>query len=123
MHKGKNPATDFRAMGLLGLKHLLYITKKYPDFFQKVLAQQNQKKMADQYPACAAGINLSQLLLKSFRIGEEGNGIESSRYSYEIQVLLMKLLKRLFFQFYFTSMVMKRSIACVSVCSTKHGMK
>lgn len=64
--QGKNPATDFRATGLLGLKHLVYIAENYRDRFRRMINEQALRDPAKQYPVAAAGINISQLLVNVF---------------------------------------------------------
>ncbi len=48
--QGKNPISDLRAAGLLGLEHLVYFAETYPDNFKKILAEQNTLPVERQYP-------------------------------------------------------------------------
>eukprot|EP01114_Cavostelium_apophysatum_P002752 TRINITY_DN1243_c0_g1_i1.p1 TRINITY_DN1243_c0_g1~~TRINITY_DN1243_c0_g1_i1.p1 ORF type:complete len:1135 (-),score=369.28 TRINITY_DN1243_c0_g1_i1:198-3602(-) len=65
--QGKRPETDFRAAGIMGLKHLLYISETYGDEFREIVRFQNTKEaLGEQYPVCAAGINVSIMLMTAF---------------------------------------------------------
>lgn len=48
--QGKNPVSDLRAAGLLGLEHLVYFAETYPNNFKKILAEQNTLPVERQYP-------------------------------------------------------------------------
>ncbi len=61
-------------MGIMGLRHLLYIAETHTSRFQKIVKGQMEKeKTEEQYPVCAVGINLSQMMMKLFRAEDEGN--------------------------------------------------
>ena len=61
--QGKDPATDLRGAGLMGLKNLHYMAELYPAVLRKICAEQAGKSV-DQpyYPVATAGINVSALL-------------------------------------------------------------
>jgi len=63
--QGINPATDFRAMGLLGLLNLLYFAENHG---QKAHAQINSQK---EYPWAATGINITHMLLEVLKIDQD----------------------------------------------------
>lgn len=48
--QGKNPISDLRAAGLLGLEHLVYFAETYTSNFKKILAEQNTLPVERQYP-------------------------------------------------------------------------
>lgn len=54
--QGKDPATDFRSMGLPGLKQLLYIAAAYPQETQAIVAS------APEYPFACSCLNISKKL-------------------------------------------------------------
>eukprot|EP01133_Synstelium_polycarpum_P020529 gene20529-24649_t len=58
--QGKDPATDFRGMGILGLDNLLYLATTYPEESQKILVAANTQF---KYPFAITGINLTSLLV------------------------------------------------------------
>jgi hypothetical protein len=55
--QGNDPATDFRAMGLLGLQLLIYLFTNYNSRCKHILSQNRD------YPFCVAGINVANALL------------------------------------------------------------
>eukprot|EP01104_Vermistella_antarctica_P014724 TRINITY_DN4689_c0_g1_i1.p1 TRINITY_DN4689_c0_g1~~TRINITY_DN4689_c0_g1_i1.p1 ORF type:complete len:600 (+),score=138.77 TRINITY_DN4689_c0_g1_i1:570-2369(+) len=61
--QGKDPATDFRGMGLLGLQHLLYFANTHTDIFRGMVMKQCERTDEKEYPLAVAGINISQMLL------------------------------------------------------------
>ena len=67
--QGKDPATDFRGMGLLGLKHILYFAKTYTKIFVEMASTQNSRS-SHYYPVSTAGINISSMLLEILQIGK-----------------------------------------------------
>jgi ELMO/CED-12 family/SAM domain (Sterile alpha motif)/N-terminal or F0 domain of Talin-head FERM/ELMO, armadillo-like helical domain len=67
--QGADPATDFRGMGLIGLKHLLYFAKVYTSTF-KDMAHQQASRETKYYPTAVAGINISQMLFALLDIGK-----------------------------------------------------
>ena len=67
--QGKDPATDFRGMGLLGLKHILYFAKTYTKIFVEMASTQNSRQ-SHYYPVSTAGINISSMLLEILQIGK-----------------------------------------------------
>ena len=61
--QGKDPATDLRGAGLMGLKNLHYMAEFYPETLRKVCAEQAGKSVEEAYyPVATAGINVSALL-------------------------------------------------------------
>ncbi len=61
--QGKDPATDLRGAGLMGLKNLHYMAEMYPDVLRKICAEQAGKTVEQAYyPVATAGINVSALL-------------------------------------------------------------
>ncbi|KAJ4460872.1 hypothetical protein PAPYR_2706 [Paratrimastix pyriformis] len=56
--QGQDPATDFRGMGILGLRNLVYLARHYPRL-ARTLTQQSAQR---EYPFAVAGINISRLL-------------------------------------------------------------
>jgi hypothetical protein len=56
--QGKDPSTDFRGMGLLGLKNCTYFAKRYTSFIKSVIAD------GRDYPFCVAGINITGFLVE-----------------------------------------------------------
>ncbi len=68
--QGTDPATDFRGMGLLGLKHILYFAKNYtPTFVEMAKIQAGRDN--HYYPVSTAGINISSILLELLNIGKK----------------------------------------------------
>ncbi len=61
--QGKDPATDLRGAGLMGLKNLHYMAELYPETLRKICAEQAGKTVEEAYyPVATAGINVSHLL-------------------------------------------------------------
>ncbi|EFA78286.1 engulfment and cell motility ELM family protein [Heterostelium album PN500] len=58
--QGKDPATDFRGMGLLGLENLLYLATNYEEETKYILECANSKF---QYPFAITGINITSKLV------------------------------------------------------------
>ena len=75
--QGNDPATDFRGMGLLGLRHLVFFAEKYSTGWRELLVSQARRKER-QYPVSVAGINLTYLLVNEvFLLGEPGRPMAS----------------------------------------------
>ncbi|GAM25414.1 hypothetical protein SAMD00019534_085890, partial [Acytostelium subglobosum LB1] len=58
--QGKDPATDFRGMGILGLDNLLYFATHHIDAAQATLLDANTRC---KYPFAITGINLTSVLV------------------------------------------------------------
>lgn len=64
--QGRDPATDFRGMGLLGLTQLSYFSEQHTDQAREVLRVANG---AVYFPFAATGINLTALVLELLQEG------------------------------------------------------
>jgi ELMO/CED-12 family len=64
--QGKDPATDFRGMGLLGLKNLVYFATHYPEQVRAMIQAERS------YPFASSGINMTHLALTKFLKLSEG---------------------------------------------------
>ncbi|EGG16448.1 ankyrin repeat-containing protein [Cavenderia fasciculata] len=66
--QGKDPSTDFRGMGIAGLKHLLYFAEYHTDTFKHLAFQQQslpQNISSDRYyPLAVCGIHITSMLLE-----------------------------------------------------------
>lgn len=60
--QGKDPSTDFRGMGLLGLRQLIYFCEKNPDIARNILLISNHPQK--YYPFAITGINITAFLLE-----------------------------------------------------------
>lgn len=60
--QGNDPATDFRGMGILGLRHLVYFAEKHGGEWRELLESQARRRER-QYPVAVAGINLTFMLV------------------------------------------------------------
>ena len=69
--QGRDPATDFRGMGLLGLHNLLYYAQHYTAEVRSVLAQSRE------YPFASVGINLTSVLLVDY-LGVTAGALDGS---------------------------------------------
>lgn len=58
----KNPLTDLRSIGVMGLEHLLFYAQTYSQNFLRKAQVQQLKPFEYQYPLCVAGLHISQLL-------------------------------------------------------------
>ncbi|XP_046853838.1 ELMO domain-containing protein 1-like [Xenia sp. Carnegie-2017] len=65
--QGKNPATDFRGMGILGLENLLYFASKQNNVCRKVLSESRHPKY--WYSFAIVGINITALSLDLLKTG------------------------------------------------------
>ncbi|KYQ93582.1 hypothetical protein DLAC_11607 [Tieghemostelium lacteum] len=59
--QGKDPSTDFRGMGILGLENLHYLSTQHNEKAQLILTQANTKSV---YPFSITGINITSLLVQ-----------------------------------------------------------
>lgn len=59
--QGKDPSTDFRGMGILGLQQLLFFASEYNDMTKSILSSSNHPVKG--YPFAITGINLTSLTL------------------------------------------------------------
>lgn len=65
--QGKDPATDFRGVGVLGLEQLLFLTSKGSPYRETALKMYKDSTITDTwYFFCVAGINISQKILLAF---------------------------------------------------------
>ncbi len=74
--QGTDPATDFRAMGFLALKHLVYFAKNYTDILRTMMEDEQEKGDDGQmnfYPVATAGINMTKLMMDIFGDDENCN--------------------------------------------------
>jgi hypothetical protein len=74
--QGTDPATDFRGMGLLGLKNLLYFSAVHRDRWRRLIRDSIARGNRD-YPVAVAGISISQLVYELLRIQEIEAGASS----------------------------------------------
>ena len=63
--QGKDPATDFRGMGMLGLDDLHYLAKTYPDTAERILATSHH--VTSGFSMAIVGINLTDIALNLVR--------------------------------------------------------
>lgn len=70
--QGKDPATDFRGMGLLGLYNLLYFGENSGDTWRGIITRNIERKERE-YPAAVAGINITQMLFELLQLGKPVN--------------------------------------------------
>ncbi|EGC38308.1 hypothetical protein DICPUDRAFT_86597 [Dictyostelium purpureum] len=63
--QGKDPATDFRGMGILGLENLVYLSTIHSDKARDAL---NNSRSKCQYPFAITGINITALVSKLMKI-------------------------------------------------------
>ncbi|XP_028404052.1 ELMO domain-containing protein 1-like [Dendronephthya gigantea] len=66
--QGKNPQTDFRGMGILGLENLLYFAKNQNDAARKVLSESHHPKY--WYSYAIVGINITALSVDLLKSGD-----------------------------------------------------
>lgn len=62
--QGVNPSTDFRGCGFISLENLLFLAKKFPSAFRRLLFKQSGERATWEYPFAAAGINISYMLIQ-----------------------------------------------------------
>ncbi|EFA82803.1 ankyrin repeat-containing protein [Heterostelium album PN500] len=67
--QGKDPSTDFRGMGIAGLKHLLYLANNHLDTFRTITQHQTNLQSnpitSDRYyPVAVCGIHITSMLLE-----------------------------------------------------------
>ncbi len=63
--QGKDPATDFRGMGLLGLDDLLYMAKNHPSLCSRILSASHHVQAG--FSMAIVGINLTDMALNMVR--------------------------------------------------------
>lgn len=61
--QGKDPSTDFRGMGLLGLENLVYLSSKFPD--------QCKVYITREYPFAVTGINITNFIISLLKPKKE----------------------------------------------------
>jgi hypothetical protein len=67
--QNKDPMSDIRGSGLMGVKQLLYMLQTYPDRL-KELIQKHKPRENTHYPVAAAGFSITIALTKITDIGE-----------------------------------------------------
>ncbi|RIB15233.1 ELMO/CED-12 family-domain-containing protein [Gigaspora rosea] len=63
--QGKDPATDFRGMGMLGLDDLVYYAKNYPESAHDVL--KSSRRNSSWRPFATVGINITFFAVQTLR--------------------------------------------------------
>lgn len=63
--QGKDPSTDFRGMGVLGLQQLLFLASKYNEMSKSMLSGSSHPTKG--YPFAITGITLTHLTLSLMR--------------------------------------------------------
>ena len=63
--QGKDPSTDFRAMGLLGLDDLYYLASHYPEIAQRILASSHHAQ--SWFSFAIVGISITAYCLRLVR--------------------------------------------------------
>lgn len=63
--QGKDPTTDFRGMGMLGLQQLLYFSEKRPASAIRILTESHHP--VRYFPYATVGINFSAFVMELFR--------------------------------------------------------
>lgn len=63
--QSKNPGTDFRGMGILGLKQLIYIVQMHPGLVQDLMEACSNE--VSWYSYAIVGINITAFLMESMR--------------------------------------------------------
>ena len=106
--QGKDPSTDFRGGGLLGLRHLLYISSAHKKEFRSIISQYNKTEDMLQYPVCVGGIEISDMLFQMFQIGRYNTGDqkvfrilfddEKDRALEEMYVSIFKCLNKMWYE-------------------------
>jgi hypothetical protein len=66
--QGKDPSTDFRGMGLLGLDDLHYLASRYPTICARILSTSHHP--VSGFSMAIVGINLTDLCLNMVRMRE-----------------------------------------------------
>ncbi|XP_057294975.1 ELMO domain-containing protein 1-like [Hydractinia symbiolongicarpus] len=66
--QGKNPATDFRGMGILGLKNLIFLLEKSPETGMKIFGQSKHPKYGFSF--AIMGINFTGTAFELLRSGK-----------------------------------------------------
>eukprot|EP01103_Thecamoeba_quadrilineata_P017824 TRINITY_DN648_c0_g1_i1.p1 TRINITY_DN648_c0_g1~~TRINITY_DN648_c0_g1_i1.p1 ORF type:complete len:907 (-),score=175.99 TRINITY_DN648_c0_g1_i1:120-2840(-) len=70
--QGTDPATDFRGMGIIGLKHLVYFAQRYTTVFSQ-LSKKQASRQSQYYPFSTAGISISQMLFDLLNISRKSS--------------------------------------------------
>jgi len=63
-----DPASDFRAAGLLGLDNLLYLGRRHPVLFRHLMRKSRGKRSSWEYPFGAAGMNVAWMLVELLQL-------------------------------------------------------
>eukprot|EP01100_Stratorugosa_tubuloviscum_P013963 TRINITY_DN7203_c0_g1_i1.p1 TRINITY_DN7203_c0_g1~~TRINITY_DN7203_c0_g1_i1.p1 ORF type:complete len:604 (-),score=240.59 TRINITY_DN7203_c0_g1_i1:37-1848(-) len=71
--QGRDPVSDLRGAGLLGLKNLVFIAEYHPESFRRIALEQASRN-DHYYPVATAGINISCMLCEIFHIGTKDKG-------------------------------------------------
>jgi hypothetical protein len=73
--QGSDPATDFRAMGILGLELLIYFLTHYPATASKIIRSNRE------YPFSVAGINLGHQLLNELGLSRDDTPLDRNNFA------------------------------------------
>lgn len=69
-----DPTRDFRGMGVLGVKHLLYFAKNHKDQLLPIILEQQKNILEDKgyFPVAAVCFNISSAFIDIFRLEKKG---------------------------------------------------
>ncbi|CAM0874411.1 unnamed protein product [Alopecurus aequalis] len=70
--QNSDPATDFRAGGVMSLENLIYFARNYPDSFHRLLYKADGERAEWEYPFAVAGVNISFMLVQMLDL-QSGN--------------------------------------------------
>ncbi|XP_024310671.1 ELMO domain-containing protein A isoform X5 [Brachypodium distachyon] len=62
--QNSDPASDFRAGGVMSLENLIYFARNYPGSFQRLLHKADGERAEWEYPFAVAGVNISYMLVQ-----------------------------------------------------------
>lgn len=79
--QSNDPSKDFRGMGILGLKNLIYVILNYNEFCQKVIGSDKE------YPFASLGINISNMVFSFLKLNPRKLNVAPSSHSWTSDIL------------------------------------
>eukprot|EP01080_Neovahlkampfia_damariscottae_P001468 gene1468-12087_t len=91
--QGKDPATDFRGVGVFGLYNLLFFAKNYPKKYSSMLVK-TKKNTHMSYPFAIAGFNITMMLFDILGFGFQANKSKNNEAKKNFIELITKNMKK-----------------------------
>mmetsp|Transcript_17748 Transcript_17748/g.58399 ORF Transcript_17748/g.58399 Transcript_17748/m.58399 type:complete len:333 (-) Transcript_17748:198-1196(-) len=92
--QGNDPATDFRAAGMLPVLCLTFFAEAYPDKYMELLKRSNGKSAEESYPFACAAINVVYMLTDIMKLKSTTGNSASLQEAASMRANFVKMLEK-----------------------------